>query len=227
LELTKVTKAEAAEKLAEAVEFIVSYLGNGSSIASALAAYRQAPAPEAKDEIEEEERIASYLIRFPPDAAVGEVGYQHWARDIAHDLTEAAYRQAPALQNEPDKSQNELVKEFQAEISRLHNALDTVYQEGISDYWIWMGDGNDHLESMGEAMQVQIKAGQLRALLMVDGDRLPPGVTLKDVVDAFRHQNQYQCDLTVDEVGDVICKDEHNRAVATWAALQAAGKKGE
>ena len=32
------------------------------------------------------------------------------------------------------------------------------------DYWIWMGDAEDHLESMSDGMLVLIRADQLRAI---------------------------------------------------------------
>lgn len=33
------------------------------------------------------------------------------------------------------------------------------------DFWIWLGNGEDHLESMGNGMMIAIRAGQLRELL--------------------------------------------------------------
>jgi hypothetical protein len=37
------------------------------------------------------------------------------------------------------------------------------------DVWRWGGNGDDHLESMGNNMVIEITAGQLRELLRVPG----------------------------------------------------------
>lgn len=43
--------------------------------------------------------------------------------------------------------------------------LDVLRRHQARDVWAWQGDGEDHLESMGDSMVVCIHAGDLRALL--------------------------------------------------------------
>jgi hypothetical protein len=65
------------------------------------------------------------------------------------------------LQKECDKVRGELER-VSEEAKKLRRQLNDL---SISDAWVWIGDGNDDLNSMGEDMIIKIRAEDLRSLL--------------------------------------------------------------
>jgi hypothetical protein len=58
----------------------------------------------------------------------------------------------------------------ESEMAMLRRRVREASVEGV---WIWLGDGSDDLDSMSEGMAVKIRAGDLRAMLLAERDRLP------------------------------------------------------
>lgn len=87
------------------------------------------------------------------------------ANDPAGPAVQPVHFQAFAAMRKERDSWKEEAEMRGRDIAQLRAELDLRRLQQARDVWFWMGDGEDHLESMGSTMAVQISARQLRALV--------------------------------------------------------------
>lgn len=88
------------------------------------------------------------------------------------------------LIKERDAWQEE-AKAKRGEVEHFMEQLRTRAQHQDRDVWFWQGDGEDHLESMGRAMVVVIRADQLRSLVAAPSSPEPDKYDISNAKTAY------------------------------------------
>ena len=131
-------------------------------------------AESALDNSEEllNDHLAKYGINYKPQRATAHRSEIEDAKNLLKDIESCLAKQ---VEQEPHQNRINALKKardgWHEEATRLarnlHLAqcdLDLLHAVQEKDVWIWQGDGEDHLESMGNRMKVVIFANDLRAL---------------------------------------------------------------
>lgn len=72
--------------------------------------------------------------------------------------------------------------ELAQEVERLKAELNTRYAKEIEEVWYWLGDGNDHLESL--TCPILIEASELRELLEKTKREAPLPLSIQEALNS-------------------------------------------